>query len=265
MQQSSEYGIFDLSIVPIRSEASDKAELVNQGLFGEAFEILETTNDKKWLRIKLHHDKYEGWIDHKQCKLIDKSYFEQYSQYPHPYSYQGISIVSNGSGSFPIIAGSTLPFLNEEHHIFIGDEIFEFQTPIDHQEPEIKSNFDHIAEYALSYLHAPYLWGGRTYFGIDCSGFVQQVFKKINIMLPRDAREQIEIGLDIEHENIQSGDLAFFANKENKIVHVGILLNSQEIIHASGEVRIDEIKSEGIWNQQRQELTHLLHSFKRII
>ena len=107
------------------------------------------------------------------------------------------------------------------------------------------------------------MWGGRSVFGIDCSGFVQQVYAYFNIQLPRDAYQQAGMGKDIGFlaETI-CGDLAYFDNKEGKITHVGIMLDAQTIIHASGRVRIDYIDQAGILNKETGERTHQLRIVK---
>ena len=117
---------------------------------------------------------------------------------------------------------------------------------------------------ALSFLNAPYLWGGKSILGIDCSGLVQLCFNICGTELPRDARMQAEIGEEISLKNAICGDLAFFKNKEGRINHVGILKDNSCILHASGKVKIDKINETGILNKSG-EYTHQLSHLKRII
>ena len=123
-----------------------------------------------------------------------------------------------------------------------------------------------LIEDAYMYLNAPYLWGGKGPFGIDCSGFVQVVFRLNGILLPRDAYQQADIGDTLSFvEEGQAGDLAFFDNENGKITHVGILNDAQHIIHASGKVRIDRIDHQGIFHEENGTYTHRLRLLKRII
>jgi len=123
---------------------------------------------------------------------------------------------------------------------------------------------DTVRETAFAYLDVPYIWGGKSKFGIDCSGFCQQVYKAFGIRLPRDAYQQAALGEVVGFlQEVQCGDLAFFDNEEGKITHVGMMLSSQEIIHASGKVRIDKIDNQGIINVDTGARTHRLRIIKR--
>lgn len=129
---------------------------------------------------------------------------------------------------------------------------------------EIKITPKIIKQVAYKFLNTSYLWGGKSVFGIDCSGFTQMTYKFINKQLPRDASQQAEKG-DIVNflQQANCGDLAFFDNEEGQIIHVGILLNQHEIIHSSGKVRIDKIDNQGIVNSETKQQTHRLRIIKR--
>jgi gamma-D-glutamyl-L-lysine dipeptidyl-peptidase len=115
-------------------------------------------------------------------------------------------------------------------------------------------------------LNSPYLWGGKTPFGIDCSGFTQMAYKLAGIKLRRDAWQQAEQGHTINLlEETEPGDLAFFDNDEGNIVHVGIILRDHKIIHAAGKVRIDSIDHYGINNKELKKYTHKLRLIKRMV
>ena len=252
------YGISILSIVPIRSESSDKAEMINQVLFGEHFKVLE--NKSKWSKIRLAHDKYEGWICNKQWLEIDKSFYHELEQNSPTITSDILDIVDLGTPT-TIPIGSTLPLY--QNGIFtINNEQYSYQGITTTGSSE-KSN---LVENAMIYLNAPYLWGGRSPLGIDCSGFTQIVYRLQGVEIPRDAYQQAEIGNTLSFiEESEPGDLAFFDNKEGKIIHVGIILENNCIIHASGKVRIDRIDQQGIFNSEEGKHTHKLRLIKSII
>ncbi len=255
------FGICALSIVPVRSSASDKSEMVSQLLFGEVIELLEKKGS--WAKIRCSWDNYIGWVDIKQIKLITPSEFNLYS-HKHSCSLELVQPAISDDYYLPITLGSNLPnydglrfSINGSSFTFSGQVI----TPF-----EIKPNTDLVLKIARRYLYAPYLWGGRSPLGIDCSGFTQVVFKLVGINLPRDAYEQVEQGDLIDFvEETQDGDLAFFENKKGKITHVGILLPEGQIIHASGQVRIDKVDHYGIFNTEKEKYTHRLRVIKRIL
>lgn len=252
-----EYGICNLAIVPMRAEPSDRSELVSQLLFGEAFEITEWNN--KWAKITTAIDSYTGWIDRLQFIMLGHMAYQSLHRKPAPVTFRAVTqawkIPDNSVVYLP--AGSSLPFL-EGTTSHIGNEKFEIIGEIGEKE--------HLATIAKSYLNSPYLWGGRTHFGIDCSGFTQVVYRLCGTNLTRDASMQVQQGKAVNNlENSKLGDLAFFNNPEGKITHVGIILNNAQIIHASGKVKIDTIDTEGIYSDELKRYTHKLHSIRRVI
>ncbi len=252
------FGICNLAIIPLRFEPSDKSEIVSQVLFGEHFEILEQF--KQWARIKMQYDDYEGWVDSKQFQPISESNFNQLSEDAIILNADLIEYITTPNNLLiPIPLASSLSFLN---HSEINTVNFDFEgTKISGIKPKKE-----LINTAFMYLNAPYLWGGKTPFGIDCSGFTQMVYKLNGYKLLRDASQQATQGEPLSFiEESEPGDLAFFDNDEGNIIHVGIIMENNYIIHASGKVRIDRLDHLGIYNAEINKHTHKLRVIKKII
>ncbi|APG64098.1 hydrolase Nlp/P60 [Tenacibaculum todarodis] len=254
------FGICNLSIVPLRLEPRDPSEMVSQVLFGEHFEVLEM--DKKWSKIKLHFDGYEGFIDNKQYQEITEEYYHKISNSPKHYSGELIDFIVDKNNSLTTIPiGSSLPFYD-------GNSFEINSTPFSYDGNVFSEKLSkaEIVNKAYLFLNSPYLWGGKTPFGIDCSGFTQMVYKICGHELQRDAKDQALEGEVLSFiEESEPGDLAFFDNEEGNITHVGIIMKDYNIIHAHGKVRIDTLDHSGIYNAEFQKHTHKLRVIKRII
>jgi cell wall-associated NlpC family hydrolase len=257
------FGICNQSIVPCRKEPSHRSEMVTQLLFGEHFTVLEETEE--WARIKTAFDEYECWICISQFQPIKSETFTELER-SQPLSTEPVQLVhhKNSDTFFPVVVGSTVPFLKNGKFSLENQE-YEFsgetKTPDEKQIDRKK-----ITSTAHTFLNAPYLWGGRSPFGIDCSGFTQIIYKLNGLKLLRDAYQQATLGLSLSFvEEAQAGDLAFFDNEEGKIIHVGIILDDNKIIHASGHVRIDKLDHYGIFNVDTKKYSHHLRVIKKII
>jgi hypothetical protein len=260
--QKMSYGICHLSLVPCRKEPSDRSELVTELLFGESFMVLETS--EKWSRISAAHDDYESWIDNKQFLPLSATAFQDMNSRAKFYSSElAHVIVSENGQAIPLLLGSTLPaFIQGVCHIENRAWKYEGQ----YVSSEEKARRPALIETALMYLHAPYRWGGRSPFGIDCSGFSQIVYALNGTSLKRDAWQQAEQGSLLSFvEEAEPGDLAFFDNDEGRIVHVGIILQGSRIIHASGQVRIDAFDHHGIYNAENKKYSHNLRMIRRVL
>ncbi len=246
----------------MRLDPADTAEMVNQVIFGESYDVLEQR--KKWIRIRLHHDRYEGWIDRKQSHFMDEEQTQIRKDAQVSIASDLIEIVTQKDGGtyFPIFLGSYLPNLDAEQNFSLAGQDFHFNgQAITETQSRVQ-----LIETAFSYLHAPYLWGGRTPAGIDCSGFTQMVYRIAGHQIPRDAWQQAELGETLSFiEESEPGDLAFFDNNEGRIVHVGIILKDNYILHASGKVRLDRLDQSGIFNHEERGHTHKLRVIKKII
>lgn len=241
--------ISTLSAIPMRKEPSDRSEMVSQILFGESMRILD--ENEKWYLVRLNHDNYEGWIDRKQVEEL-----------PEEIQHIGFSgslchaFINRHGLKQMISAGSVLLKRDDANGLDLV------------KASERETN--RLIEFAEMFLETPYLWGGRTFMGIDCSGFTQIVMRLVGLSIPRDAYQQAEIGENISFvEEATTGDLAFFENTEGKIIHVGMIIRNDSsptprIIHSSGKVRIDRIDHLGIFNEQTNTYTHALRIIKRL-
>lgn len=248
-----EYGVCNLSIVPLRAEPSDLSEMVTQLLYGEHFKILEKR--KKWSFIRLSFDGYEGWVDNKQYINISAEEYSELDAMELRLSADMVDFATNETKQLlSICMGSAISATRILNHSFEGKVIFG------------KLPKSHLIETAIPYLNTPYLWGGKSPFGIDCSGFTQMVYKLNGYKLFRDASQQATQGEALSFiEESEPGDLAFFDNDEGKITHVGIIMEDNYIIHAHGKVRIDRLDHSGIFNYEMRNHTHRLRVIKRII
>jgi gamma-D-glutamyl-L-lysine dipeptidyl-peptidase len=258
-----QYGICLLSLVPVRKEPSGSSEMVTQIQFGEVYEITETLTE--WVKVKLIYDLYEGWLSLKQHTRITSNTADLIKKQTNLFTSDLISPIysKNANMSFQIPMGSFLPLL-KENNMIIDSQSFEYKGNFSNSSD--KRSVEYLLETAYKFLNAPYLWGGKSFFGIDCSGFVQTVYKICGYKLPRDAYQQVEHGVALSFvEEATAGDLAFFDNEEGRITHVGIIVDNDRIIHASGCVRVDKFDHYGIFNSEIGKYSHHLRVIKRIM
>lgn len=236
------YGLCTMAAMPLRKEPSHTSEMVNQLLFNEMYEVLD--EKPGWYLVKTEEDRYEGWIQGIQHSALSEEEHSILRTKP-----QWVT---------------TRPVVDYQgHQLSMGTLLYEpYGDTV--RLPEAYSPTSMI-DFAQKLLGTPYLWGGRTVFGIDCSGFVQLCARAAGKKLPRDASEQLREGeLVYFLPEILPGDLAFFGNEDGHIVHVGMMLDTERILHASGRVRIDYLDQTGIFNKERNEHTHRLQVIKRL-
>ncbi|WP_070138279.1 C40 family peptidase [Crocinitomix algicola] len=247
------FGVCNLSIIPIRKTPSDEAEIVTQMHFGDNVRILE--KQLPWLKVSFPADDYEGWLDFKQLTYLNEEQNNKYLDQEFIYVKDPLLRLTGPRGVQNIMLGAKIP-LTENESFILGEEVYTLSVK--------PNNFkQNLIETAMGYLNTPYLWGGKSIFGIDCSGLVQTVFKVHNIFLSRDASTQVKEGLHVPFNDRKAGDVPFFINKNGKVHHVGILTSKDEILHASGAVRLDNFNEKGIYRKDFDKITHQLLEIRR--
>lgn len=247
-------GYCSVSLSPLRAEKRDASEMVSQLMFGELVTIKDIQSP--WCEVVTYSDNYPGFVDSKHIRLLSDKEAKRWLD-GLSFQKQLIRSLSTPWGKQLIYRGSFVPFGNEMN-FNIGEDAFTYP------DEQIEFSLSDTVQFATEYLNTPYLWGGKSPFGIDCSGFTQVILRFFDINIPRDASQQVEFGQEIEFEDCQRGDLAFFSNASGKVIHVGFLDGAGQIIHASGCVRIDHFTQQGIKHIISGELTHTLHSIRRM-
>ncbi len=259
---SMKFGICLLSVISVRSEPTEKAEMLTHLIFGDLV-IIQSSN-QNWLKIRIVYDNYEGWVDLKQITFLDEGEFNKLNNAPCRYSRDLVEIIQEENGPIiPVLYGSSIRLIANDQ-FSVGNKVFSFTGQL--TDPLGKIQVSSILEDAMLFLSAPYLWGGKSPFGIDCSGFIQTVFKANGVELLRDSGQQATQGETISLlDEAVPGDLVFFDNDEEIITHVGLIIEKDKVIHASGSVRIDSIDHHGIYNKDLNKYTHKLRLIKRIL
>lgn len=252
------YAFCPVPVAPVRLEPSHRTEMVNQLLYGEAMEVLEGKDD--WFRIRSLYDNYEGWVT---WHMVQEANAEAAPLAAAFVVKDAVAVLGAGSGTIHLPMGASLAGFDPANgRLSTNGLVFKGN----YNDTSVAPTVDAIIDTARTLLFAPYLWGGKTVFGIDCSGFVQTVFRVHGLKLFRDAFQQAEQGVPVpELTQAKAGDLAFFHNEKGRIIHVGMLLGPSQIIHASGNVRIDPIDAGGITHLQTGRKTHQLHSIRRVL
>lgn len=257
------YASCSVSVAPLRRDPSHRAEQTSQILFGERVEVLEHNPETDWSFVKMQWDGYEGWCKAGQLMAIGFKAFKKETTILN-LTNSGALVMDHGLLHLP--AGSELAIQKGVVPVGIGTGKFKGKKRrIEKTEPSGEA----VLSIATAFLHAPYQWGGRTFAGIDCSALVQIAFKLCGTRACRDAVQQVTLGEEVHFlAELRAGDLAFFDNAEGRIVHVGILIAPDEIIHATdtaGRVVVDRIDSAGIISRTMKRRTHQLRMIRRLI
>ncbi len=256
------YGINLNSVIPLRAEPDDRSEMISQLLLGERFICGE--NSRGFCKISNWIDNYSGWIDEKTITEITEQEYEdlnkQKSYYVAIPLAEAFDLMNKCVIRIP--GGSRLPNCDSIGRFSLHERKFQVHRDFILEESEISR--DGLLMTAMSFINAPYMWGGKTVMGIDCSGFTQVVFSLHGYKLPRDSKDQALEGESVSLEASQPGDLVFCQNASGDVIHVGIVMDKRRIIHASGRVKIEKLDDQGIYSEEYQRYTHQLHSIRRI-
>jgi cell wall-associated NlpC family hydrolase len=248
----------------MRKEPNEASEMVNQVLFGECFSVLEENKPGNLSLIQLHHDKYEGWINSKCVHKLSDHDWKVLQKLPIFVSHDLQNILKADNHTEPVIIGCgsilrcSSPGKTRTERGFCSIPDISLNTSLNIRES--------LVCYGKKLLSVPYLWGGRSSFGFDCSGLCQNLYRQVGIEIPRDSSAQASLGNVINFiEESQAGDLAFFDNDEGIIIHVGMILGENKILHASGRVKIDFIDHQGIFSIEQNRYTHKLRLIKKLV
>jgi len=261
------FGIASIAKIPVRAKPAHQSEMCNEILFGESYTIVDEEGD--WLMVQSGWDAYEGWISRGSNTPISQKDFKDLSSSIKVYCTAPVqsACISSAKASLYLSMGSRLPFFNTRNRQFrINDIIYTLSQDATYSGAISKNVRAAVIETAGQLLNTPYLWGGKSSFGTDCSGFVQTILRIHGINLPRDSSDQSGHGTVVQlTDSHQSGDLAFFHNVEGKITHVGFVASQGLILHASGRVRLDRLDQKGIFNADIDKYTHQLSLIKDLI
>ncbi|HMQ46077.1 MAG TPA: NlpC/P60 family protein [Saprospiraceae bacterium] len=257
-----EYRICSASVVPLRSGASHRSELASQLLFGELVEVLEKKG-KQWVKVRCETDNFVAWVADNQLKPITPSEFDRYRKH-FAFCLDLFQPILAQSYGIPITLGARLPdfdgirfALENSVYTFSGQAVF----PRD-----IRNPAEFILKIARKYLFAPHFQGGRSPLGIDSAGLIQLLYSLVNIPLPRLVEQQVFLGRPVDFiDQVRPGDVAFFENRQGRIIHCGLILSAQEVLHAYGSVRIDPLDHFGIYNSEAGRYTHFLRVVRRFL
>lgn len=232
------------ALLPLRKEANEAAEQLTQILFGELIYIIDQID--RWSKIRNVADNYEGWVDSKMITHLDQHEFTRLLHAQVHYINEPLSKTIINSETIYLPMGSFLCGYDPERELYKVNEVV-CSIPKDRTcVAPLEKSTGALMQMANKMMNAPYLWGGKSILGLDCSGLTQVACRMAGIVLPRDARQQIHHGQVISSlSEAHTGDLLFFATADQKVKHVGIYVSLNKILHASGYVHIDELDVSG--------------------
>ena len=245
------------SIVPVRAEAREGSEQQTQLLFGETCTVLEQIS--RWNRVKLDSDGQEGWVDAKMITAMSAAEYKSHREALKTAAMVSMPMVyavsENNRQTIPLTAGTQLTGYKDGRFEVLGVG-FRIDSGMVITDP-MEMNQTNLLQAIRFFLNVPYLWGGKNALGMDCSGFTQTVMSLFGRHLLRNASEQAAQGRKIAHlQNAQAGDLVFFDHEDGKISHVGIVIDSERVVHCSGRVKVEKLDETGIFSIEQADKEH---------
>ncbi len=257
-----EHGVCRLALVSVRADEQPSTEQTSQLLFGDHYEVMQFSKDRRMTRIRIHADQFEGWIDTRQHHLISPEYFDQISNSDYRITTDIASPVLFRKVPLTIVMGSIVPFSNSE--LFKVEEQFAFNG--ESKSLGQRRDFEFLASIAKKYQLAPELAGGKSPFGLDAAAFIQMVFRISGYPLQREVKLLAGQGKKVKSfADAKPGDIAFFAGPQGEVNHAGLILEEDKVIHVYGHVRQDRLTEEGILNPETKVYSHLVHSIRRLL
>ena len=255
--------VISTAVAPIHKEANFLSEMVTQGLMFESANIINKKDT--WYNIVME-DGYEGWIHHfymSENKLKFQNSLILSNRYTPIRTKRG-----KDGNILALLSFATVVPLIEKTSGYCNIELINGKTGfIPAQSDSISNCRDDIMYLAHSLMGAPYMWGGKSSFGYDCSGFVQMVLKAVGISIPRDTGQQIQSDKlkEISITDAQAGDLVYFS-ENGCINHVAFIAEEGKILHSSGEVKLESInEGERGFNNKLAQLNQTFISINGII
>lgn len=266
MADTYKYGICNISHAPVRETISHASEMKTELLFGDFFEIRDRYMN--WLKIENAFDGYEGWVDEKQIQYLTEEEFAAHKADKTQCFTSGFMSEIQRHSNHDILrvgVGCRLP-LYKDGVFKLGSQVYSYQGDVLEPEDDAENRRRAVVNLASLFINTPYLWGGKSSFAADCSGFTQLLYRIEGVNLLRDSSQQATQGTNINLlAEAKAGDLLFFDNENEQIVHVGIYNGNGLIIHSSGLVRIDPVDHEGIFKQEISTYSHHLRLIRRVL
>ena len=257
----SKIGLCKVSLAAVRQSADQKSTMLSQVLFGEEVRIL--IKQKGWYKIECSWDGLIGWVDPKQFQVLQEKELRKHKSESKAFALDHLAGLNSDQTTFPICIGSNL-YDCDGINVKLPFGLYQYHGQIVHL-AQSQNSEKLLINIARRYLHSPELLGGRSLLGVDDAGLIQVIFKMIGLKLPRTALEQSKIGADIGfHSQAQIGDLAFFDRGVGQIDKVGLIIGDSKIIHVHGQVKIDLLDQQGIYDLKSKKYLSVLRSIRRV-
>ena len=260
--ESSSNALVKISVANLRSNPAHSAELATQATLGIPLKVLK--QEGEWYLVQTP-DKYLSWVDHGGLEVLTDEEFNTWKTtdkivYTEPFGFAYQEANDDSQVVSDLVAGSILELQEEQNNFYKvkypdGATAFikqEAAKPYDTWVANVNPTGENLIETSKSLMGLPYLWGGTSAKGVDCSGYTKTIFFMNGLVIPRDASQQVHTGKLVDStrnfQNLVEGDLLFFGrpatdSTSEKVVHVGMWIGNNQFIHSSGRVRVSSVDS----------------------